>query len=140
MRFLLDTMVLSEGRKRRPAPAVAAWLDAVPEYDLGISVLTLGELERGVAAHTDAEQRHRLQAWLEDRLRLRFASRILPVDETVASLWGRLSGEAARAGRTVPLVDGLLVATARRHGLTLVTRNLRDVEGLGAQVLDPWQG
>lgn len=140
MRFLLDTMVLSEGRKRRPAPAVAAWLDAVPEHDLGISVLTLGELERGVAAHPDPAQRHRLQAWLEDGLRLRFASRILPVDETVASLWGRLSGEAARVGRTVPLVDGLLVATARRHGLTLVTRNLRDVEGLGAQVLDPWQG
>ncbi len=140
MRFLLDTMVLSEGRKRRPNAAVAAWLDEVPEDQLGISVLTLGELERGVAAHPDAAQRRRLQVWLEDGLRLRFVGRILPVDEAVASLWGRLSGESARLGRTVPLVDGLLVATARRHGLTLVTRNLRDVEGLGVTVLDPWQG
>lgn len=139
MKYLLDTMVLSEGRKRAPARAVAAWLDAVPESDLAISVLTLGEIERGVAAHPDTAQRVRLQAWLEDALRLRFAGRILSVDEGVAALWGRLAGESARQGRSVPVIDGLLVATARRHALSLVTRNVTDVEGLGVPVLNPWE-
>lgn len=139
MKYLLDTTVLFEARKREPERAVAAWLDAVPESDLAISVLTLGEIERGVAAHPDAAQRVRLQSWLEDALRLRFAGRILSVDEAVASLWGRLTGESARHGRSVPVIDGLLVATARRHALTLVTRNVTDVEGHGVPVLNPWE-
>lgn len=139
MKYLLDTMVLSEARKRSPNPAVAAWLDSVPETDIALSVLTLGEIERGVAAHPDAAQRVRLQAWLEDALRLRFAGRILSVDASVASLWGRAVSEAARRGRIVPTIDGLLVATARWHALTLVTRNVADVDGLGVAVLNPWE-
>lgn len=139
MKYLLDTTVLSEARKRSPDRALAAWLDAVPEADVAISVLTLGEIERGVAAHPDTQQRVRLQTWLEDALRLRFAGRILGVDEAVASLWGRMAGASARQGRSVPVIDGLLVATARRHALTLVTRNVTDVEGLGVPVLNPWE-
>ncbi len=140
MRFLLDTTVLSEARKRAPDPAVARWLDAVPEGDLAISVLTLGEIERGIARLRDAPARRRLEAWFEDGLRPRFAGRTLPVDDDVAIAWGRLAGEAARAGRVVPAIDGLLVATARYHRLTLVSRNATDVEGLGVPVRNPWEG
>ena len=139
MRFLLDTMVLSEARRRDPAPGVVAWLRSTPEADLAISVLTLGEIERGVARLADPVQRRRLQTWLEDELRPRFGERVLGVDVETASIWGRTAGEAARRGRTVPTIDGLLVATARRHALTLVTRNVTDVEGLGVPVRNPWE-
>ena len=119
---------------------MVAWLDATPEDDPAISVLTLGEIERGVARLGDGPARRRLQSWLEDELRPRFAGRLLGVDADVATLWGRTAGEAARRGRTVPTIDGLLVATARRHGLTLVTRTVTDVEGLGVPIRNPWEG
>lgn len=140
MRYLLDTMVLSEARRRNPDRSVVAWLAATPEADLAISVLTLGEIERGVALLADAVQRRHLRVWLEDGLRARFGARVLGVDAEVAAIWGRTVGEAARRGRTVPTIDGLLVATARRHGLTLVSRNVTDVEGLGVPVRNPWEG
>lgn len=140
MRFLIDTMVLSEARKRNAHPAVVEWLDATPEDDLAISVLTLGEIERGVARLGDGPVRRQLQSWLEGELRPRFAARLLGVDADVAALWGRTAGEAARRGRTVAKIAGFLVATARRHGLTLVTRNVTDVEGLGVPIRNPWEG
>ncbi len=140
MRFLVDTMVLSEARRREPDPTVVAWLRATPEADLAVSVLTLGEIERGIARLGDPVQRRWLQAWLEDELRPRFGERVLPVDADVAAIWGRTAGEAARRGRKVPTIDGLLVATARRHALTLVTRNVTDVDGLGVPVRNPWEG
>jgi toxin FitB len=90
-----------------------------------------------VARLADPVQRRRLQAWLEDELRPRFGERVLGVDAETASIWGRTAGEAARSGRTVPTIDGLLVATARRHALTLVTRNVTDVEGLGVAGAQP---
>jgi toxin FitB len=139
VKYLLDTMVISEARRRHAHPTVVAWLDATPEQDLAISVLTLGEIERGVSRLADAVARRRLQAWLENELRPRFAARVLGIDADVAVLWGRTAGDAARHGRTVPTVDGLLVATARRHGLTLVTRNVTEVEGLGVPIRNPWE-
>ena len=102
MRFLIDTMVLSEARKRRAHPAVVAWLDATPEDDLAISVLTLGEIERGVARLGDGPVRRRLQSWLEEELRPRFAGRLLGVDADAAALWGRTASDdvwAACQGR-----------------------------------------
>jgi toxin FitB len=139
VKYLLDTMVLSEARKRAPDPAVARWLDAVPEGDLAISVLTLGEIERGIVRLRDEALRRRLEVWFEDGLRPRFGGRTLAVDGDVATTWGRLAGEAARMGRVVPIIDGLLVATARCHRLTLVSRNVTDVEGLGVPIRNPWE-
>ena len=81
-----------------------------------------------------------LQSWLEDELRPRFAGRLLAVDAGVAALWGRTAGEAARHGRTVATIDGLLVATARRHGLTLVTRNVAGLEGMDVPIRNAWEG
>lgn len=136
--FLLDTNILSELRRgRRCNPSVAAWFAAVAATDLYISVLTVGELYKGIALarqRRDYTQADNLDAWLR-LLAAQFADRILPVDAAVAQAWGQLY-----AIRNVPVVDGLLAATAKVNGLTLVTRNIADVSGLGADLLNPFTG
>jgi toxin FitB len=138
MRFLLDTNVLSEGAKPRPDPGVVTWLGGQSPVDLAISALTLGEIRRGVDLLDPGARRDRLESWLAVDLPRQFPGRVLPVDHEVSVEWGRLSAEARRSGRHLPLVDGLLVATARVHGLVLVTRNERDCTGWGATILNPW--
>ncbi|PSL03591.1 hypothetical protein CLV30_10772 [Haloactinopolyspora alba] len=135
MTFLLDTNVASEVRKRRPDPGLAQWWQRAPATALFISALTVGELHRGVdrvrarGHHSQAES---LSTWLA-HITSHFADRVLAVDAAVAEVWGRMS-----PGQPVPTVDGLIAATAERHGLTLVTRNTRDVERTGVRVLDPF--
>jgi toxin FitB len=133
--YLLDTNVISETRKTRADPAVMAFLGATDPGGLFLSVLTLGELRKGVAARrrSDAITADRLGAWV-DGIETIFADRVLPVDGTVARLWGELT-----AGRTLPVIDTLIAATAIASGLTLVTRNIRDVEPTGVPLVDPWQ-
>ncbi len=133
--YLLDTNVVSETRKIRVDPAVTAFLDAADEAGLFISVLTLGELRKGVAARrrTDPAAADRLGGWL-DGIETIYADRVLPVNASVARLWGELS-----AGRSLPVIDTLIAATAIASGLTLVTRNTRDVEATGVPLVDPWQ-
>ncbi|MGD9615857.1 MAG: type II toxin-antitoxin system VapC family toxin [Alphaproteobacteria bacterium] len=136
MSFLIDTNVLSEIRKgRRCDPNVAAWFASVDDSGVYVSVLVLGEIRRGIEMlrRRDAAQALALQHWL-NRASADFSDRLLPIDRAVADEWGRLS-----AIRTVPVVDGLLVSTARVHGMTFVTRNIADVAGLGAFVLNPFK-
>jgi predicted nucleic acid-binding protein len=135
MSYLIDTNVLSELRRRNPAQPVVRWFADRPASTLYLSVLTLGELRKGVDGIVDARRRLALLDWLETDLPAFFAGRILAVDSLVADRWGRLM---AQAGRPVPVVDSLLVATALQHDLILVTRNVRDVADLGARVLNPW--
>ena len=99
-------------------------------------MLTLGELRKGIDSLTDSKRRLKLVDWLETELPLFFAGRILAIDEGVADEWGKL---LAKAGRTVPAIDSLLGATASHHGLTMVTRNSKDFENLGLDVLNPWK-
>lgn len=137
MTFLLDTNVVSEVRKRRPDPGLAQWWQQAPATGLFVSALTVGELRRGierVRARGDHSQAESLSTWLA-QITSHFADRVLAVDAAVAEAWGRLS-----PGQPVPTVDGLIAATAERHGLTLVTRNARDVERTGVPVLDPFSG
>lgn len=136
MSYLIDTNVLSELRRRTPDPAVARWFADRPAGTLYLSVLTLGELRKGVERLADPARRLALLDWLETDLPAFFAGRVLAVDAAVADRWGHLQ---ARAGRPLPAVDSLLAATALHHGLVLVTRNIRDVADLGAQVLNPWE-
>lgn len=136
MSYLLDTNVLSELRRRQPDANVAAWFSKRPPSTLFLSVLTLGELRKGVEAMTDATRRLTLLDWLETELPAYFTGRVLDVDAAVADRWGRMT---AQAGRPLPAIDSLLAATAVHHGLILVTRNLRDVQGLaGLTALNPW--
>jgi hypothetical protein len=133
--YLIDTNVLSELRRKAPDESVTRWFEERPAGTLYLSVLTLGEIRKGIETLPDPARRLVLLDWLETDLPAFFAGRILPIDTAVADRWGRL---VAQAGRPLPAIDSLLVATAAQHGLTLVTRNLRDVQGLGVQVINPW--
>ena len=135
MTWLIDTNIISEVRKgARCNRDVAAWWQGVEDRDLFLSVLTLGEIRKGVEAvrARDPVKAAALATWLSDVVDA-FGTRILGVDGAVAETWGRMS-----AIRSVPVVDGLLAATASAHGLVLVTRNTGDVEGLGVRLLNPF--
>ena len=135
MSYPLDTNVLSELRRKVPDPRVVQWFSQRPAGTLYLSVLTLGEIRKGIEALRDPPRRLGLVDWLETGLPAFFSGRILPVDAAGADRWGRL---VAHAGRPLPAIDSLLAATAAQHGLILVTRNLRDMQGLAVQVLSPW--
>lgn len=135
MSWLLDTNIISEVRKGAARdPNVGAWYEAVEAGDLFLSVLVLAELRKGIEQLRRREpgRAATLERWLAD-VDVGFAGRILPVDREVADSWGRMA-----AMRPVPVIDGLLAATAKVHRLVLVTRNSRHVEGLGAEVLNPF--
>jgi len=133
--YLLDTNVVSETRKSRPDTGVIAFLSAAGAEGLFLSVLTLGELRKGVALkrRTDPVAAIELGMWVEG-IETNFADRILPIDSATASRWGELS-----VGRGLPVIDMLIAATALNRDLTIVTRNTRDFESSGALLLDPWQ-
>ena len=137
--FLLDTNVISELIKPQPDGNVLRWIAATNEALLFLSVLTLGEIRNGIEKLNPGRQRGRLESWLAVDLRLRFQDRILTIDEAIAQRWGALSAAAARKGRPVPVIDGLLAATALHHDLMLVTRNDGDVSGTGVPALSPWR-
>ncbi|MGH6719582.1 MAG: type II toxin-antitoxin system VapC family toxin [Alphaproteobacteria bacterium] len=138
--WLLDSNVIAELARPKGDPKVVAWAMSAPEETFFISVVTLAEYDKGIAAlPTDVPQRSRYAAALA-ALEARFAGRVLSLGDAVARRWGRISGEVRRAtGRTPPVIDTLLAATAIEHDLCLVTRNVKDVRATGALVLDPWR-
>jgi predicted nucleic acid-binding protein len=138
--FLLDTNCISELVRPRPDPRVIAWVDAANEGLLFLSVLTLGEIRKGLAALHQSNRRTKLEAWLEVDLKARFHGRILPVDAAVADRWGLLAAQAKRKGRPLPVIDGLLASTALHYNLTVVSRNTGDFASASVPVLNPWEG
>ncbi len=137
--FLLDTNVLSEIVRPRPHPAVLQWVEATDESILYISVLTLGEIRKGITRLPDSRRRALLESWFDRDLAARFSGRTLLVDVAVADRWGRLSGSNAAKKSPVPVIDGLLAATALHHNLTLVTRDSGHAAITGVDVFNPWQ-
>jgi toxin FitB len=135
--YLLDTNVLSELRRKAPEGRVLEWFALRPASTLYLSVLTLGELRKGIEGVQSAERRMALNDWLETELPIFFTGRILALDGPVADRWGRL---VAAAGRPVPAIDSLLAATAIHHGLSIVTRNARDFSEFGLDIVNPWAG
>jgi toxin FitB len=133
--YLIDTNVLSELRRKKPNTAVVQWFTRRPARSLYLSVLTLGEIRKGIEGVSEAKQRAVLIDWLEVELPNFFTGRILGVDAAVADRWGRM---VAKAKRPLPAIDSLLAATALAHDLTLVSRNVKDFSGTGLTVLDPW--
>ena len=137
MRYLLDTCVVSELVKPRPERKVVAWIESQAEERLHLSVLTLGEIRSGIAKLPASRRRATLEQWL-DELRFRFDGRILDVTADVALIWGDIRAVAQRGGTALPVVDGLLAATALAFDMVAVTRDGAAFLRSGATVIDPW--
>jgi toxin FitB len=138
--FLLDTSVVSELVKKVPNDGVVNWLGRQDEESLYLSVLTLGELGKGISKLRAWARRERLRTWLARDLTSRFAERLLSIDSTVAARWGTITGEAERRGTPLPVIDSLIAATALEYGFSVVTRNVVDFQRCGVPCVDPWEG
>jgi predicted nucleic acid-binding protein len=136
--FLLDTNIPSEMTRPRPQPSVIGWLDDADDGQLYFSVVSLGEILKGVTLVSESKRRRQLQQWLDETLRPWFEGRILPVNQPIAERWGVLAGQCQMKGRALKVVDGLIAATALEHDLTVVTRNVKDFASLGVTVFNPW--
>ncbi len=137
--YLLDTCVVSETGKPRPDANVEHWLRHLPAHRIWTSVLVLGELQHGIALLEESPRRRALVAWL-GRQRACFGERCLGIDEAGARAWGDLYAARQRQGRPLPVIDGLLAATAIVRGLALVTRNVTDFADCGLNLVNPWAG
>jgi predicted nucleic acid-binding protein len=133
--YLIDTNVLSELRRKLPDVGVQTWFTQRQSATLYLSVLTLGEIRKGIETINEDVRRQALLDWLETDLPKFFEGRVLPIDEAVADRWGRL---VAVAARPLPAIDSLLAATALEHDLVLVTRNIKDFAGMPVQIFNPW--
>lgn len=139
MKYLLDTCIISEFTRPQPNSYVIDWLRATPIQHLYISVLTIGEIQKGISQLEISVRQQKLQAWLDDEVSLQFSQRILNIDESDSRLWGQLCGQYAKQGQKLPVMDSLLAATALSKQMVLVTRNEKDFRVIaGLQILNPW--
>ena len=138
MSWLLDTCVVSELVKPNPDAGVLAWLDECEESSMYLSVITLGELEKGIAKLGAAPRRAKLHHWVRHDLANRFEGRLLPIDSAIATRWGALVGESEARGVPLPVIDSLIAATCLVHDLTVITRNTADFERCGTRCFNPW--
>jgi hypothetical protein len=136
--FLLDTNVVSEWTKPRPDSGVVAWLAEADEDRVFISVITLAELRYGIERMPVGARRNRLETWVSRQLPARFEARVLLIDAETADTWGHIMARGRTGGRPVGTMDAFIAATAERHHLTLVTRNVSDFEALGIRLINPW--
>jgi len=139
VRYLLDTCVLSELVKKKPNEGVVGWLQNQEELSLYLSVITFGELQKGISKLVESRKRKKLQDWIDQDLASRFEGRVLDVDLGVATRWGELSGAAEKVGKRVPVLDGILAATALERELTLVTENVRHFQATECSYFNPWE-
>jgi predicted nucleic acid-binding protein len=137
--FLLDTNVPSELTRPLPDDRVVAWVNAQDNSSLYLSVVSVGELRKGFCLLAEGNRRAQLEAWFETFLLPLFADRILPVTQAVGDRWGVLTAACQLRGAPLNTADGLIAATALEHDLTVVTRNVKDFEGLRVTVLNPWE-
>jgi predicted nucleic acid-binding protein len=139
MNYLLDTCVISELVAKRPNPSVIQWIDQTDERNLYLSVLTIGEIRKGIEKLRDSERKTALNLWLHDQLLVRFTDRLLRIDTNVMLQWGQLTGVLELEGKTMGAIDSLIAATALHSGLTLVTRNEDDFQYTGVPILNLWK-
>lgn len=137
--YLVDTNIPSELTREKPDARVVAFLQSATKDSLYLSVMTIGEISKGIGYLPVGQKRSTLQHWLDMDVRAWFAGHILPVSEQIAEQWGTLAAVARQRGLTLSVVDGIIAASALHHDLTLVTRNVRDFSGLGLEILNPWE-
>ena len=139
MKYLLDTCVISEIIKPRPNENVISWIQSRNEDDLYLSVLTFGEIEKGIEKAPDGTRKKYLELWVEEDLKKRFEGRISPIDLSTATKWGAIQGVAELSGKPMPSIDGLLAVSGLVNNCTVVTRNISDMEQSTAVLLNPWE-
>ena len=139
MRVLLDTCVLSELRNPKVHPLVRQAVDALNDEEIFVSVISIGEIVKGISLLRESSKRRALETWLKT-LEREYGDRLLSIDLETSRLWGELTAAAQKAGRVVHATDGLIAATALRHGLHVMTRNTADFEPTGVLLLNPWEG
>ena len=138
MKFLLDTCVISELIARQPDSGLLEWIDNIAEERVYLSVITIGEIKKGIEKLPDSKRRSELVGWLEDELLVRFKDRLLPIDLNVMLVWGELTAGLEKKGRRMPAIDSLIAAIAAQGALSVVTRNETDFEHSGVPVINPW--
>jgi len=138
MKYLLDTCVISELVKPVPNDKVITWLSSIDESKLYISVLTFGEIEKGIEKLADGSKKKKLKLWLEDDLKQRFEGRLIPIDLKVALKWGQVQAISEQAGKALPAIDGLIAASAIANNCIVVTRNTTDMEQSSVELFNPW--
>ena len=138
MKYLLDTCVISEVIKRKPSSNIIKWIKQEEERNFFISVLTIGELHKGIEKLDKSRRKDELHNWVENDLKERFCNRIINIDMPVVTMWGKIQGMAERIGKPMPAIDSLIAATGITHHLTVVTRNISDMKESGAVLYNPW--
>lgn len=138
MSYLIDTCCVSELVKQKPEPNVITWFGQQDERSLYLSVITFGELKKGVLKLPDSKKKNELNHWIKEDLNERFKGRILDITLEVSDKWGEMLAAAEKRGKALPAVDSLIAATALVHGLSVVTRNTRDMKNSGAELINPW--
>jgi len=139
MKYLLDTCIVSELIKKVPNKNVIAWLQNQDESNLYLSILTFGEIQKGIEKAPDELRKRKLKTWLEEDLKKRFEGKIIPIDLDVAIKWGEVQGITEKSGKTMPTIDGLIAVSALVHHCTVVTRNTSDMEASLVELLNPWE-
>ncbi len=138
MSYLIDTCCISELFKEKPDPNVLKWFTEQDELSMYLSVITFGELNKGIEKLPDSKKKNELNRWVKDDLKRRFKNRILNINIKAANKWGEILATAEKNGRPLPAIDSLIAATARVHDLSVVTRNTQDMEGSGVDLINPW--
>jgi len=138
MKYLLDTCVISELIKKNPNKQVVEWISKTTETNLFISVLTIGELHKGIEKLPESRKKEKLHKWLNCDLKERFKDRIIDFDLQVATTWGKIQARSESAGKAMPAIDGMIAATGIANDFIIVTRSTSDMEISGASLLDPW--
>ena len=139
MRYLLDTCVISELVAKQPNPRVLEWVDTLDADGVYISVITIGEITKGIEKLPNSKRRQELSDWLENELLIRFQDNLIELDVNILIRWGKLNAQLEIDGKRAPAIDSLIAATALEHKLILVTRNESDFAGTGVEMLNPWQ-
>ncbi len=138
MSYLIDTCCISELVKKKPNPKVVKWFADQDELSMYVSVITFGELRKGIEKLTDSKKKKELNRWVKEDLHLRFKNRVLNITMEEVNRWGKILASAEQNGKPLPAIDSLIAATALVHDLSVVTRNTQHMEGSGVEVINPW--
>ena len=138
MKYLLDTCIISELIKKSPSSKLIKWFSTKDENQLFISVFTIGEIHKGIEKLPRSKKKNKLHHWVNHDLKERFNNRILDFDLKSATIWGKIQADSEMQGKSMPAIDGQIAAIGIRYDLTVVTRNIKDMESSGVILLNPW--